>query len=99
MGRRPKLKEIVSKQRQFDVLASQGKTVAESVRSIGVTEVTYYRWRKEYGGLKLDQVKRRLQLFLPTSIPMIASSIDPLPFRQARDGSLSAAPKGGAGHP
>ena len=58
MARRPKPEEIVSKLRQVDVLVSQGKSVAESVRSIGVTEVTYYRWRKEYGGLKLDQVKR-----------------------------------------
>ncbi len=36
--------------------------MADSVRSIGVTEVTYYRWRKEYGGLKLDQVKRLKEL-------------------------------------
>ncbi len=54
--------EIVSKLRQVDVLVSQGKSVADSVRSIGVTEVTYYRWRKEYGGLKLDQVKRLKEL-------------------------------------
>ena len=62
MGRRPKPEEILSKLRQVDVLVSQGKTVADSVRSIGVTEVTYYRWRKEYGGLKLDQVKRLKEL-------------------------------------
>jgi transposase-like protein len=62
MGRRPKAEEIVSKLRQVDVLVSQGKTVADSVRSIGVTEVTYYRWRKEFGGLKLDQVKRLKEL-------------------------------------
>ena len=62
MGRRPKPEDIVSKLRQVDVLVSQGKTVADSVRSIGVTEVTYYRWRKEYGGLKLDQVKRLKEL-------------------------------------
>ncbi len=55
MGRRPKPEEIVSKLRQVDVLVSQGKSVADSVRSIGVTEVTYYRWRKEFGGLKLDR--------------------------------------------
>lgn len=48
----------MSKLRQVDVLVSQGKSVAESIRSIGVTEVTYYRWRKEFGGLKADQVKR-----------------------------------------
>jgi transposase-like protein len=62
MARRPKPEEIVSKLRQVDVLVSQGKSVADSVRSIGVTEVTYYRWRKEYGGLKLDQVKRLKEL-------------------------------------
>ena len=50
--------EIVTKLRQVDVLTSQGRPVAEAVRTIGVTEVTYYRWRSEYGGLKGDQVKR-----------------------------------------
>ena len=54
--------EIVTKLRQVDVLSSQGKSVAEAVRSIGVTEVTYYRWRSEYGGLKGDQVKRLKEL-------------------------------------
>jgi transposase-like protein len=38
-------------------LVSQGQTVADAVRAIGVTEVTYYRWRQEFGGLKSDQVK------------------------------------------
>jgi transposase-like protein len=50
--------EIVAKLRQVDVLLGQGKTVGEAVKSIGVTETTYHRWRNEYGGLKLDQVKR-----------------------------------------
>src|SRR5664279_1774764 len=50
--------EIVAKLRQVDVLTSQGQSVADAVRSIGVTEVTYYRWRQEYGGLKSHQVKR-----------------------------------------
>jgi len=50
--------EIIAKLRQVDVLTSQGQSVADAVRSIGVTEVTYYRWRREYGGLKSDQVKR-----------------------------------------
>jgi transposase-like protein len=54
--------EIVAKLRQVDVLTSQGRPVAEAVRSIGVTEVTYYRWRQEYGGLKGDQVKRLKEL-------------------------------------
>jgi putative transposase len=44
------------------VLVGQGKTVADAVRAIGVTEPTYYRWRAEFGGLKLDQVKRLKEL-------------------------------------
>ncbi len=54
--------EIVAKLRQVDVLISQGGAVAEAVRSIGVTQFTYYRWRREYGGLKTDQVKRLKEL-------------------------------------
>ena len=54
--------EIVAKLRQIEVLTAQGKAVAEAVRSIGVTEQTFYRWRAEFGGLKLDQVKRLKQL-------------------------------------
>jgi transposase len=60
--KRPKPEEIVAKRRQVDVLVSQGQSVAEAVRSIGVTEVTNYRWRQEYGGLKADQVKRLKEL-------------------------------------
>jgi len=45
-----KPEEIVAKLRQVDVLVSQGKYVADAVRSIGMTEVTYYRWRQEFGG-------------------------------------------------
>jgi putative transposase len=54
--------EIVGKLRQIEVLTGQGKAVVEAVRTIGVTEATYYRWRAESGGLKLDQVKRLKQL-------------------------------------
>jgi transposase-like protein len=61
-GNRLTFEEIVARLRQVEVLNSQGKTVAEAVRAIGVTEVTYYRWRKEYGGLKGDQVKRLKEL-------------------------------------
>ena len=60
--KRHKAEEIVAKLRQVEVLTSQGQPVAEAVRSIGVTEVTYYRWRSEYGGLKGDQVKRLKEL-------------------------------------
>jgi len=52
-----KPEEIVAKLRQVEVLLAQGKTATEAVRTLGVTEQTYYRWRAEYGGLKLDQVK------------------------------------------
>ena len=63
MGKkRHKPEEIVAKLRQAEVLTAQGKTVADAIRSIGVTEVTYYRWRSEYGGLKGDQVKRLKEL-------------------------------------
>ena len=54
--------EIVAKLRQVDVLVSQGRSVADAIRAIGVTEVTYYRWRQEYGGLRADQVKRLKEL-------------------------------------
>ena len=60
--KRPTPEEIVAKLRQIDVLLSQGKSVADAVRSIGTTEVTYYRWRKEFGSLKVDQVKRMKEL-------------------------------------
>ena len=63
MPRKPyKPEEIVAKLRQVDVLTSQGKSVADAIRAIGVTEVTYYRWRQEYGGLRSDQVKRMKDL-------------------------------------
>lgn len=57
-----KPEEIVAKLRQADVLIAQGSTIADVVRTIGVTQVTYYRWRREYGGLQLDQVKRLKEL-------------------------------------
>jgi putative transposase len=60
--KRHKPEEIVAKLRRVDVLVSQGQSVADAVRGIGVTEVTYYRWRQEFGGLKTDQVKRMKEL-------------------------------------
>ena len=62
MAKQHKPEEVVAKLRQVEVLLGQGKVVAEAVRAIGVTEATYYRWRAEYGGLKLDQVRRLKQL-------------------------------------
>ena len=57
-GKRHKPEEVVAKLRQVDVLVSQGRPVAEAIRAIGVSEVTYCRWRREFGGLKSDQVRR-----------------------------------------
>ena len=50
--------QIINKLRQAEVLLSQGATIGEANRKIGVTEQTYYRWRKEYGGLRIEQAKR-----------------------------------------
>ena len=54
--------EIAAKLRQAEVLVAGGKPVSEAVRAIGVSEATYHRWRAEYGGLKLDAVKRLKEL-------------------------------------
>ena len=62
MAKRPKTEEIVAKLRQADVLISQGQCVAEAISAISVSEVTYYRWRREFGGLKSDQVRRMKEL-------------------------------------
>ncbi len=62
--KRHKPEEIVAKLRQVDVLTAQGQSIAEAVRTIAVTETTYFRWRAEYGGLKSDQVKRLKDLEL-----------------------------------
>ena len=62
--KRHKPEEIVAKLRQVDVLTGQGMSVAEAVKTIGVTETTYFRWRAEYGGMKTDQVKRLKELEL-----------------------------------
>ena len=50
--------EIVNKLRQAEVELSKGATIAQACKSIGVTDQTYYRWRREYGGLKVSQAKR-----------------------------------------
>lgn len=57
-----KPEEIISKLRQVEVLTSQGKSAVEAIRLIGVTDATFYHWRQEYGGLKVDQVKRMKEL-------------------------------------
>ena len=60
--KRYKTEEIIRKLCEADVLIGQGQTVANVIRQLGVSDVTYYRWRKEYGGLKVDQAKRFKEL-------------------------------------
>jgi putative transposase len=62
--KRYKAEEIVAKLWQVDVLTSQGQSLADAIRQIGVSEVTYYRWRQEFGGMKIEQVKRLKELEL-----------------------------------
>ena len=50
--------QIIGHLRQAEIRISEGKTVLEAVRALGVSEQTYYRWRKEYGGMEVDQVRR-----------------------------------------
>ena len=61
-GKRDKPEEIVSKLRQVEVLQGQGMKIADAVRQIGITQQTYYRWRKEYGGMNRNQLKRLKEL-------------------------------------
>ena len=56
------VEEIISKLREAEVGLAGGKTIAEMCRRIAVTEQTFYRWRQEYGGLRIDQVKRLKQV-------------------------------------
>ena len=54
--------EIIGKLREADVLLSQGKKVVDVIKALGITDVTYYRWRQEYGGMSVSQVKRLKEL-------------------------------------
>ena len=61
-GKRDKPEEIVTKLRQVEVLQGQGMAVVDAVRQIGVTQQTYYRWRKLYGGMDRTQLRRLKEL-------------------------------------
>mgnify|MGYP000867572852 FL=1 len=56
------IKQIIVHLREVEVLCSQGKTIGEAARQIGVTEQTYYRWRKQYGGMNSSDAKRLKEL-------------------------------------
>ena len=62
MGRRHQPEEGIGKLREAEIVLSQGGSVADASRRIGVTQQTYYRWRKEFGGLKMDQARRMKEL-------------------------------------
>lgn len=62
MAKKHSPEEILGKLREAEIVISQGGTVAIACRHIGVTEQSYYRWRREYGGLKLDQARRMKEL-------------------------------------
>ena len=54
--------QIINSLREAEVLLSQGSTTAEAARHLGITQQTYYRWRKEYGGMRINQAKRLKEL-------------------------------------
>ena len=62
LKRRYRPEEIIAKLREADILLGRGMGVAEVVKALEVSEVTYYRWRKEYGGMKVSQAKRLKEL-------------------------------------
>jgi transposase-like protein len=61
-NQRYKPEQIVNLLRKIEVEIANGKTTTQAAREVGITEQTYYRWRKEFGGLKLDQAKRLKEL-------------------------------------
>lgn len=61
-SKRLRVEEIIGKLREVEVEQAKGRTVPQACKKIGVTEQTYYRWRKEYGGLRMDQAKRFKEL-------------------------------------
>jgi transposase-like protein len=86
-----KPEEIVAKLRQIEVLTSQGRSIAEAVRSIGVSEQTYFRWRAEYGGMKTDQLKHLKELELENARLRRAVSdltLDKLILKEAARGNF-----------
>ena len=62
MGKRYKAEEIVMKLREIELAINQGMDVVQACRQAGISDQSYYRWRKEYGGMKMDQAKRYKEL-------------------------------------
>jgi len=83
--------EIICKLREVDIFVGQGKTVAQSIKAIGVSEVIYYRWRQEYGGMSTSQAKRLKELGKENSRLRQAVSdltLDKLILQEATNGNF-----------
>ena len=95
MARKHKPEDIIGKLREAEIVLAQGGTVADACRRIGVTEQSYYRWRKEYGGLKMDQARRMKELEKENARLRRAVSdltLDKLILQEAAKGSRRRAP-------
>ena len=84
------VEQIINHLREADVLLAQGRTVGEVCRQIGVSEQTYYRWRKEYGGLKVNQARRLKELeqenaYLKQAVADL--TLDKLILKEAAEGN------------
>lgn len=82
--------EIIGRLREAEVALAEGATVAEVCRRIGVTEVTYYRWRKEYGGMRIEQARRLKELEVENARLRKAVSdltLDKLILKEAAEGN------------
>ena len=84
------VEQIISHLREAEVLLAQGKTVGEIYRRIGVSEQSYYRWRREYGGLKVDQARRPKELEAENSrLKRVVAdlTLDKLILKEAAEGN------------
>ncbi len=83
--------QIIGKLREAEVALASGRTVLEACRTLGITEQTYYRWRKEYGGLKVDQARRLKELERENSRLRRAVAdltLDKLVLKEAAEGNF-----------
>jgi transposase len=93
-GKPEQAEQIIPKLREVEVDLGRGKTVAEAVKKIGVTEQTYYRWKKKFGGLRIDQAKRLKDLEKENSRLkrlLADAELDKAILREAASGRLWAA--------
>ena len=94
--------EIIGKLREAEVVLAQGESVAQVARRLGVAEPTYYRWRREYGGLRVDQAKRLKELERENSRlkRLVADqALDNAILKEVASGNFCARPSGAGRHP